>query len=95
MLRLNETLYILEKKGADLEAVIMSRTAERYQTAAAHDELERACHARNQARFKLAQKERTLGATDKQALRTLMNDQFTTKRLNAQALKERLRQKLI
>ncbi|KAK7435870.1 hypothetical protein VKT23_019401 [Stygiomarasmius scandens] len=93
-LRLNEALDVLEKKISDLENVILSKTAERYQTVTAYEELMKARKARDEARIKLSQKERSLGTSDKIELRKLINDPYITKRLNALAVKTRLRQKL-
>ncbi|KAK7441208.1 hypothetical protein VKT23_016689 [Stygiomarasmius scandens] len=93
-LHLNEALDILEKKISDLENVILSKTAERYQTVTVYEELMKARKARDKARIKLSQKERSLGTSDKIELRKLINDPYITKRLNALAVKTRLRQKL-
>ncbi|KAK7435306.1 hypothetical protein VKT23_019751 [Stygiomarasmius scandens] len=93
-LRLNEALDVLEKKISDLENVILSKTAERYQTVTAYEELMKARKARDEARIKLSQKERSLGTSDKIELWKLINDPYITKRLNALAVKTRLRQKL-
>ncbi|THU87648.1 hypothetical protein K435DRAFT_681343, partial [Dendrothele bispora CBS 962.96] len=94
-LRLNNALDTLEAKISDLEAVILSRASEQYQTVAAHDELQKARQSRDEMRKRLFDKEKALGITEKRQLRNLKNDAFLTKRLNARALKERLRQKLI
>ncbi|KAK7434118.1 hypothetical protein VKT23_020366 [Stygiomarasmius scandens] len=94
VLRLNEALDVLEKKIADLENMIISRVAERYQTVTAYDDLAKTRKTRDEIRSKLAQKERSLGTSDKDQLRKLMNDPYITKRLNALAVKMRLRQKL-
>ncbi|KAK7454576.1 hypothetical protein VKT23_011328 [Stygiomarasmius scandens] len=93
-LRLNEALDVLEQKIVDLESVIISKTAERYQTIAAYDDLSKARQTRDDVRLKLTQKERSLGTSDRNDLRNLMNDPYITKRLNALALKMHVRQKL-
>ncbi|KAK7456327.1 hypothetical protein VKT23_010574 [Stygiomarasmius scandens] len=93
-LRLNEALDVLEKRIADLENVILSKTSERYQTVTAYDDLMKARKSRDDARARLSAKERSLGTSDKVELRKLMNDPYMTKRLNALAVKTRLRQKL-
>ncbi|KAK7452231.1 hypothetical protein VKT23_012336 [Stygiomarasmius scandens] len=93
-LRLNESLDVLEQKITDLEKAIISKTAERYQTITAYDDLLKARKTRDELRLKLMQKERSLGTSDRNDLRKLMNDPYITKRLNALALKMRVRQKL-
>ncbi|KAK7446014.1 hypothetical protein VKT23_014637 [Stygiomarasmius scandens] len=93
-LRLNEALDVWEKRIADLENAILSKTSERYQTVTAYDDLIKARKSRDEAQARLSQKEHSLGTSDKAELRKLMNDPYTTKRLNALAVKTRLRQKL-
>ncbi|KAK7459463.1 hypothetical protein VKT23_009446 [Stygiomarasmius scandens] len=85
---LNEALDVLEKKISDLENVILSKTAERYQMVTAYEELMKARKAHDEAHTKLSQKERSLGTSDKIELRKLVNDPYITKRLNALARSE-------
>jgi hypothetical protein len=94
-LRLHEALDVLDAKIADLEVIMISNMSERNQTTAIHEDLDNARWTRDETRTKLAAKTKSLGTNDHKELKRLINNVYLNKHLNARALKERLRQKLI
>lgn len=78
----------------DLRKRIMDTSSAPWETATAELELETALQVLRKAEGKVKRKEDSLGVTAKQQLRHLMKSPFLTKKMNARALKTRIRERL-
>lgn len=78
----------------DLRKRIIDTSSEPWDAATAELELESAIQALRKAQARVVKKETTLGVDAKHQLRTLMKSPFLTKKMNACALKIRIRERL-
>ncbi|KAE9391440.1 hypothetical protein BT96DRAFT_832067, partial [Gymnopus androsaceus JB14] len=78
----------------DLRKRIMDTSSAPWETATAELELETALQVLRKAEGKVKRKEDSLGVTAKQQLRHLIKSPFLTKKMNARALKTRIRERL-
>ncbi|THU94400.1 hypothetical protein K435DRAFT_820010 [Dendrothele bispora CBS 962.96] len=85
---------VLEKRMKLLEDIITNVNAASYEIAAAQLDLPKAVEDYNKATDKLRKKERALGAHEKTQLHRLINNSYVQKRMNALALKSRLRSRV-
>lgn len=79
----------------DLRKRIIDTTSERWETATAELELESSVQALDKAQKRMENKEKAMGAEKRHLLRTLIKSPFLTKKMNARALKIRIRERLI
>ncbi|THU86667.1 hypothetical protein K435DRAFT_683215 [Dendrothele bispora CBS 962.96] len=93
-LRLRKNMEVLENRVHDLESLLTSDQSTTYQRAMAEDDLLKAKSELKKAQQKSARQESSLGISDRQQLKHLMNSPFLTKRMNARSIKIRLRERL-
>ncbi|THU94094.1 hypothetical protein K435DRAFT_563197, partial [Dendrothele bispora CBS 962.96] len=93
-LRLQKAVEVLNIRRKDLEDVLMSAGSAAYERAMAVDDLEKTKESLRKAREKLGRHERSLGLQERTQVKRLMKSPFLTKRMNARALKIRLRERL-
>ncbi|KAE9391464.1 hypothetical protein BT96DRAFT_959544 [Gymnopus androsaceus JB14] len=78
----------------DLRHRIIDRSSVPWETATAELELETAVQTLRKAEIRLKKKEEALGVTARQQLQHLIKSPFLTKKMNARALKTRIRERL-
>ncbi|THV01542.1 hypothetical protein K435DRAFT_655068 [Dendrothele bispora CBS 962.96] len=93
-LRLRKNVEVLENRVRDLEILMTSEQSTSYQRAMAEDDLLKAKSELKKARQKSSRQESSLGFSERQELKHLMNSPFLTKRMNARSIKIRLRERL-
>ncbi|THU96399.1 hypothetical protein K435DRAFT_819451 [Dendrothele bispora CBS 962.96] len=93
-LRLQKAVEVLKIRRRDLEEVLTSTGSASFERAMAVDDLENAKVSLQKAQEKLGRHERSLGLQERAQVKRLTKSPFLTKRMNARALKMRLRERL-
>ncbi|THU81002.1 hypothetical protein K435DRAFT_694536 [Dendrothele bispora CBS 962.96] len=93
-LRLRKAVEVLQERVSSLEDVVLSNQSASYQQAIAADDLVKAREQLRIAMHKSSKQEKSLGIPEQAQLKHLVNSTFLTKRMNAQAVKTRLRERL-
>ncbi|KAJ3816384.1 hypothetical protein F5880DRAFT_1619395 [Lentinula raphanica] len=93
-LRLRKSRDAAQDHVSSLRKRIIDMSSEPWDVATAELELESAMNALRKAQARVTKKENSLGIDEKHKLRSLMNSPFLTKRMNARALKIRIRERL-
>lgn len=93
-LRLRKSRDAAQALVDDLRKRIINTSSEPWEIATAELELESAIQALRKAQGKVTKTEDALGVDAKHQLRTLMKSPFLAKKMNARALKIRIRERL-
>ncbi|THU88323.1 hypothetical protein K435DRAFT_580048, partial [Dendrothele bispora CBS 962.96] len=93
-LHLRNAVDVLRQRVQSLEQVLLSPQTPAYQKAMTTDDLTKAREQLHTAIVKMNKQERSLGIPEQAQLKHLTNSAFLTKRMNARAVKTRLRERL-
>lgn len=93
-MRLRDNRDVKRRRVRDLEETIVSPLAQRFEVVAAQSALEEAINMRDKAEAAVGQAEQKLGVHALVQLRQLLNNPFIIARMNALAVKLRLRERL-